>query len=227
MQPNPGVYLYSGTGEEGLSFLATHQSQEGILPGTVTREAHGCWTFAIDYNSYHHQTWNRCAVDGRLVEHGDVTEQKFDFGPLSQSERTVVRCRPVDNAVRPELRPGHRGRVQCTGHSATTKANMTQNGHNTFVGRTTVRVGTTRVAALHFVQDVTISGDQTGTSHEAVWIRATDGLPLREERTVSVVSPAPAPINHVTYSEHGSWQSDVTDPTQLNRTQPRDRDFWI
>jgi hypothetical protein len=206
MQPQPGVYLYAGTGEERLSFLATHQSQEGILPGTVTRVAGGCWTFAIDYNSYHHQTWDRCAVDGRLVARGDVTEQKFDFGPLSQSERTVVRCRRVTTLYDPSFVSGHRGPVQCSGHSATTKANLTQNGHTTFVGRTTVRVGTTRVPALHYVQDVTISGDQTGSSHEAVWLRATDGLPLREQRTVSVVSPAPAPINHVTYSEHGSWQ---------------------
>lgn len=80
LQPPSGVYIYAGNGEESLSFLATHQSQDGNLPGTVTRGAGGCWIFAIDYNTFHRQTWSRCAVDGRLVELGNISDQKFDFG---------------------------------------------------------------------------------------------------------------------------------------------------
>jgi hypothetical protein len=206
MQPTPGVYIYTGTGEERLSFLATHQSQDGNLPGTATRDDNGCWSFAIDYNSFHRQTWRRCPIGGGLVERGSTTEQKFDFGPMSQSERTVVVCRPPTTIWAPGMRPGHRESLRCRGHSETTKTDMTQRGRVTFVGRTTVLVGSRRIPALHFTQDIEVSGGQSGSTHEAVWLAEKDGLPLREERTVSIVSPAPAPLNHVTYTEHGRWQ---------------------
>ncbi|MGZ4690833.1 MAG: hypothetical protein ACXVKA_16380 [Acidimicrobiia bacterium] len=205
MQPRPGVYIYAGQGEESLSFLATHQSQDGNLPGTVTRDAHGCWSLTVEYNSFHRQSWHRCAVDGRLVDHGNTTDQKFDFGALSQSEHTEVVCDPAFTLYDPAFSPGHRETVRCVGNSQTTKARMNQRGRMKFIGPTTVVVAKRRVPALHYAEDVTISGDQTGSSHEELWIAAADGLPLREERTISVVSPAPAPLNHVTYSEHGTW----------------------
>lgn len=206
LQPHPGVYVYAGSGNEHLSFLATHQSQDGNLPGTVTSGAGGCWSFAIEYNSFHRQTWGRCAVDGRLVERGGTTDQKFDFGAFTQSEHTDVACDPPTTLYDPATAPGHRGPVRCGGHSRTTKADMTEQGRVTFLGRTTVVVGATRVAALHYEQDLTLTGDQTGSQHEDVWIAADDALPLRDQRTITVVSPAPAPLGHVTYTEHGNWQ---------------------
>jgi hypothetical protein len=212
LQPQPGVYIYAGSGEERLSFMATHQPQDGDLPGTVTRGANGCWDFAIEYNSFHRQTWHRCVVKGRLTERGNTTEQKFDFGPLSESEHAEVVCDPAIVLYDPEASPGDSSPVRCRGHSDTTNANMTQRGRVTFVGRTTVTVGGKRVPALHFAQDLTISGDQRGSSHEELWIAAKDGLPLREERTTTVVSPAPAPLNEVTYSEHGRWLLTSTTP---------------
>jgi hypothetical protein len=205
MRPTPGVYIYAGTGSEKLSFLSTHQSQDGNLPGTVTSGRDGCWTFAIQYNSFHRQTWHRCVQDGRLVERGDETDQKFDFGALSESEHTTVTCTPPKMIYDPSAAPGSREPLRCTGRSQTTKANMTQRGTITFVGPTTVLVAGARVPALHYSQSITISGDQSGTQHEEFWLAAADGLPLREERTISVDSPAPAPLNEVTYTEHGSW----------------------
>lgn len=206
LQPPPGVYIYSGTGDERLSFLATHQSQAGILPGTVTRGAGGCWTFAIQYNSFHRQTWTRCPVGGRLVERGGTTDQKFNFGFLTQSEHSVVTCDPPTTVSDPTTAPGDRVPVRCSGRSVTTKADMTQRGSMTFIGRTSVLVNGTRVAARHYAQDFTITGDQTGSQHEDVWIAAENALPLREERSITVVSPAPAPLNRVTYTERGSWR---------------------
>ncbi len=206
LQPPPGVYIYAGSGGERLSFMATSQSQDGDLPGTITRSANGCWTFTIQYNSFHRQSSRRCAVDGRLVERGNTTDQKFDFGPLSQSEHTVVSCDPPITLYDPAFAPGDTSPVRCTARSTTTKAEMVQRGHVTFVARTSVMVDGIRVPALHYTQDLELSGDQQGTAHEAVWIAASNGLPLREERRTSVVSPAPVPLNHVTYSEDGRWQ---------------------
>ncbi len=41
-----------------------------------------------------------------------------------------------------------------------------------------------------------------------VWFALADGMPLEEEHSINVVSsaPAPAPINHVSYSESGSFR---------------------
>ncbi|MGZ4688822.1 MAG: hypothetical protein ACXVKA_11140 [Acidimicrobiia bacterium] len=204
-RPNPGVYVYAGTGEERLSFLGTHQSQIGNLPGTVALGGDGCWTFALEYNSFHRQSWSRCTVNGRFVEHGNSTDQKFDFGVMSQSEHTEVVCRPPIVLADPANAPGDHDPVRCTGHSQTTQATMNQRGRVTFVGSATVVVSGRRVAALHVKQDFAITGDQTGSTHEELWIARDSGLPLRERRTIRVVSPAPAPLFHVTYSERGGW----------------------
>jgi hypothetical protein len=205
-QPRPGVYLYAGTGAEHLSFLSTTQSQVGSLPGTVTTGAGGCWTFAIDYNSFHRQSWSRCARNGRLVELGGVTDQRFDFGAFGQSEHTVVVCDPPIVLADPTAVAGHTGAVRCNGHSQTTGADQRQRGRITDLGRTSVVVHGTPVAAVHYREDFTISGGQQGSTHEEVWVAAENGLPLREVRTIEVVSPAPAPINEVTYREHGTWR---------------------
>ncbi len=204
-RPQPGVYTYAGTGQEHLSFLATHQSEDGNLPGTVALGAGACWTFTVEYNSFHQQGWSFCTVDGKLIERANTTDQRFDFGLLSQSEHTEVVCRPPIVLADPTSTPGHRDPVRCTGHSQTTKADMTQRGHVELVGRTTVVIGGKRVPALHVTQDVTIAGGQHGVQHEDLWIEAQTGLPLREQRSIRVASPAPAPLNHVTYTERGGW----------------------
>ncbi len=205
-RPEPGVYVYSGTGDEHLSFLATSQSQDGSLPGTVALGSGDCWELTVEYNSFHRQAWSFCSTGGRLMESANSTDQKFDFGPLSQSEHTEVVCHPPITFADPARAPGDHDPVRCTGHSQTTKADMTQRGHVTFLGRTTVRVGSRRIPALHVEQDITIAGDQQGSQHEELWIAKQTGLPLREQRSIRVASPAPAPLNHVTYTERGSWR---------------------
>jgi hypothetical protein len=212
MRPRRGVYVYAGRGREQLSFMATHQSQDGDLPGTVTPGADGCWTFTMEFNSFHRQTWRRCVVDGRLIERGNATDQKFDFGPLSQSEHTEIVCDPPVVLYDPAAVPGQHHPVRCRGRSQTTKASQVQRGRITLVGHTTVVVGGTRVPAAHLRQDVTITGDQRGSDHEDLWIATADGLPLRDEHRITVESPAPAPLNQVTYSEHGSWLLTTLEP---------------
>jgi hypothetical protein len=54
--PRAGVYTFSGSGEEHLSFLSTSEPEGPTLPGTVAHDAAGCWTFEIEYNSYHRQS---------------------------------------------------------------------------------------------------------------------------------------------------------------------------
>jgi hypothetical protein len=209
--PRPGVYVYASRGDEDLSFLSTHQSQDGNLPATVVARSDGCFDFTIEYNSFHRQSWTRCETDGRFVERQNVTEQEFDFGPFSQHEHTEISCSPPTVFPR-SARVGSSTPVRCTGTSSTTDATQRQRGTLTFVGPATVRVGDARVPALHFRQEVRIGGEQHGSSREEVWLAASDGLPLRESRRITVVSPAPSPIGEVTYTEQGEWRLTSLEP---------------
>jgi len=205
LQPRPGVYVYDGTGRESLSFLATSQRQGPTEPATVAVGADGCWTFRVDFNSFHDQTWNRCARGGQLVETGGRTDQRFDFVTFKMSEHSTVTCEPPIVLADPAARAGTATAVRCTGHSSTTNANFTQSGTATFVGRESVMVAGTPVSAFHTREALALSGDQTGAVHIDLWVATNDGLPLRERHDINVVSGAPAPLDHVTYTEQGSW----------------------
>jgi hypothetical protein len=89
---------------------------------------------------------------------------------------------------------------------------MEQRGTATFVGREPVVVGDASIPALHTREDVQLSGDQTGEVHFDIWFAAASGLPLKETHRIRVVSPAPPPLGHVTYSEEGAWQLRSTTP---------------
>ncbi len=210
--PRPGVYLYKGTGSESLSFLATHQEQGPTEPGTVVRRRDGCWQFRIDFNSFHSQTWNRCAADGRLTEAGGTTTQKFDFATFKVGEHSAITCDPAFVVADLGASPGATSPVHCTGRSSTTKSTLSQAGDATFVGREPVVVGGEAVPALHTREAMRLSGDQTGEVRVDIWFAASDGLPLKEVHSIRVVSPAPPPLGHVTYTERGTWQLTSTTP---------------
>ena len=206
LQPRPGVYLYRGAGTESLSFMHTRQTQGPVEPATVVTRPNGCWSFEIDFNSFHSQTWTRCSDAGRLEESGGTATQEFDFVAFKESEHSVTTCAPPIVEIDPRSSPGATGPVRCRVVSSTTKTTAEQNGTFTFVGRETVDVGGVAVPAIHGRQAVTLSGGQTGTVLLDIWFAADNTLPLREQHLITVVSTAPAPINHVTYTEQGQWQ---------------------
>jgi len=204
--PPAGVYVYAGSGEESLSFMDTHQRQGPQEPGTVTVAASGCWTLRLDFNTFHSQTWERCVENGKLAEHGGTTTQKFDFLAFKQSEHSVVTCDPPMIVADPAASVGSHSSATCLGHSQTTNANITQEATITYLARDSILVGNSAIPALHTREAIQFSGDQHGNETVDVWFASDTGLPLREQHTLSVVSPAPAPLNRVTYTESGNWQ---------------------
>ncbi|HEX5095187.1 MAG TPA: hypothetical protein VFX21_04210, partial [Acidimicrobiia bacterium] len=94
VRPAAGVYTYAGSGEEELSFAGTHQTEGPSIPGTVTYGDNGCWTFQVEYNTFHRQTWNWCTRGGRVVELGGTTQQKFDFVAFKVDEQSTITCDP-------------------------------------------------------------------------------------------------------------------------------------
>jgi hypothetical protein len=210
--PPAGVYTFSGSGEEHVSFLSTSQPEGPTLPGTVTHGAAGCWTFAIEYNTFHRQSWEWCEQDGKLVERGGTTDQQFDFVAFKVDETSQVTCDPPFVALDLVAKPGDTTRVQCKGRSETTGTELTSNGTSRFVGRESLEIAGTSVPALHYEIHRTITGDQTGEEDTEMWFSVADGMPVRNEREIRVVSPAPAPLDSVTYTERGEWQLDSLAP---------------
>jgi hypothetical protein len=204
--PTAGVYTFKGEGQEKLSFMATHQKQGPMMPGTVTSRANGCWSFDIEYNSFHEQTWNWCLRDGRVVELGGTTEQAFDFAAFKIDETNRVVCDPPFVIVDPEDVPGESTTAACRGHSTTTGSDMRDRGTVRFVGREILDIADTSVATLHYRTERAISGDQTGRQTSDFWFAAENLMLVRNEREIRVESPAPAPLNAVTYSERGSFE---------------------
>ncbi len=203
--PRPGVYLYKGAGTESLSFLGTRQTQGPIEPGTIVLRPNGCWKFRIDFNSFHDQTWDRCATSQTLVESGGTADQRFDFVTFKMGDHSRIRCNPPTVVVKRGAAPGASAPVHCSGHSQTTGQTFTQSGTATFVGRDVVRVGSVSVPGLHVREAMRLSGGQTGDLRVDIWFASTNGLPLKETHRIRVLSPAPAPLGHVTYVERGSW----------------------
>ncbi len=186
--------------------MGTSQSQGPTNPGTIVLRPNNCWQFRIDFNSFHRQTWNRCSKGGKLLESGGTTEQRFDFGFFATGEHTDVTCNPPIVVADLAAPPGTRSPIHCSGRSRTTKATFEQTGVATFIGREAVLVGGVAVPGLHTREDMRLRGGQTGEVHFDIWFAPANGLPLKETHSIRVVSPAPAPINHVTYTEHGTWQ---------------------
>lgn len=205
LRPPAGVYTYAGSGEEHLSFLSTSQTQGPTIPGTVTHTTGGCWTFAVEYNTFHRQTWEWCARGDRLLESGGTTRQQFDFVAFTVDEHSEVVCDPPFALADREARAGAVVSTRCETHSDTTGTDMVSTGTVRFVGRETVDVGGAAVPALHYRADRTFTGDQTGRERTDLWLAERDGLPLRNTRDIQVVSPAPAPLDEVTYSERGEF----------------------
>jgi hypothetical protein len=204
--PAPGVYTFDGDGTESLSFLSTQQSQGPTLPATITPDGHGCWRFVVEYNTFHTQGWDWCRDGARIREGGGTTVQKFDFVAYTVDEHSTITCDPPFVIVDTDAHAGDTTTSNCKGHSTTTNGDMVTTGTVRFVAREQLTVDGTTVPVLHYRADRIISGDQTGHESSDFWFATDDGMLVRNERDIEVASPAPAPLNSVTYREHGWFQ---------------------
>jgi hypothetical protein len=192
--------------------MATHQEQGPTMPATVTATANGCWRFEIEYNSFHQQAWNWCLRDGRVVERGGTTRQAFDFVAFKVDEKSTVACDPPFVLVDPNDAPGASRTTECRGHSQRTGSDMVDRGTVRFVGRENLDIARTPVATLHYRAERSISGDQTGRETTDFWFDARNLMLVRNDRDISVESPAPAPLDSVTYTERGSFELAALEP---------------
>jgi len=209
--PAEGVYQYTGSGSEALSTPPKSQAEGPEMPATVIHHAHGCWTFRIDYSTNHWQDWRYCARDGRLVEEGGRTFQRWDFVVSTIENTSTFVCEPPIVVLRSDMVPGKTWPQSCAGTNTNVGGTTVSSGDIRFVGVEPFDVGGTTVDAFHFVQPRTISGAQRGEENSELWF-APNGLPLRNQRHIVIDSDSP--IGTITYTEDGSFTLTSLEPTR-------------
>jgi len=211
LRPAPGVYRYSGEGTEHLDNPPLTQSQGPEIPGTVTHLEGGCWRLRVDYSTNHWQSWDYCPASSGLTEIAGAFFQRLDLVIAKVDTSSSYTCDPPVDAIRTTQRAGDHWMQGCRGTSTGTDGEVISSGPYTFVGPELLDIGGTRVAAVHYHRLRTLTGAQTGTEDVNVWFDAATGLPLRNERIITVHSSSL--IGGVTYEENGSFQlSSMTPP---------------
>lgn len=205
-RPTAGVYSATGEGHEALSFPPLSQTDGDLMPVIVTYTSDTCWTFAIDYNDAHRQSWNYCPGDdaGTIAEQGSETQQRWDVGAMTISNSTTFTCDPPALMLSGDATPGETWDHSCGGTNSEIPGTTRSVGPYRFVGVETVVIDGTAVTAHHYSQTRELSGAQTGQQTTELWVEVATGLPLRAERTVRVDSSSP--VGDITYTEEGWWQ---------------------
>ena len=200
--PPEGVYAYRGSGSESLSQPPKSQTEGPGIPGTVTHEAGGCWSFRLDYSTNHYRVWDLCADPSGLREIGGTVFQRWDFvvSTIDTLERT--RCDPPAVVISSTMTPGDRWESRCEGqNSAIDGTTVTETVHR-FVGWDRVRVGNRTVDAMHLRDRGVVSDAQSGTEAFDLWITA-DGLIVKGRQRIVVDSDSP--IGNITYTQEGEF----------------------
>ena len=210
LRPDQGVYQYRGSGTDALSTPPKQQTEGPDMPATVTHRADGCWTLRIDYHSNHWQSWDYCTVDGRLEEQGGTTFQRWDFGVFVNESTSTFACETAI-AVRPDAEPGDEWSQTCSSVPTADTVASTSTGPYRFVGSETMTIGGTPVEAVHYHRERTMSGGQRGTERADVWFDSSTGLPLRNERHISVDTDTV--IGVTTYTEDADFELVSLTPT--------------
>lgn len=89
--------------------------------GTVTLQVHACWTFRVDYNSHHWETWQFCPRGHDMTERGGQTWQLWAIGPLHETNLTNLTCTVGTMWLPANATPGRSWSSACRGTSSAVK----------------------------------------------------------------------------------------------------------
>lgn len=209
-RPAQGIYVYDGTGTEDTSFPPVEEDQGPSMPATVTWSGDDCWTFRIDYNTNHWQSWDYCATPDRLEEHGGVTFQRRDYTVLQVDSTSTFVCEPPAPIIEWEMQEGDRLAASCQGSNDVIAGETTSSGENELVGTEVVDIGGEAVDALHVRSTREITGAQEGIEHRDTWFDARTGLPLRQTHDIDVSTDTP--FGGVDYHEVSEWTLTSLEP---------------
>lgn len=165
-----GVYVYTTAGSERTDALGgvTHQYPK---TSTVTVSALPCGVrLRWDVLRGRSTTWTVCTGPATWTQRSRFERHTF-FGV---TDETTYACgetpfRPAGDRI------GTTFDIDCS----TGKAR--ERGRGRIVGRNAVRVGATRVPAVHVRTVTSFAGDTTGTATYDFWLARRTGLPVRIE----------------------------------------------
>jgi hypothetical protein len=207
--PVAGVYEYTGSGRERLSLPPLSQDQGPTIPATVEYGDPGCWSIRFDYSTNHWQTWSYCLRGTDLVEVGGLSWQRWMIGATAITNLTTSTC--DDAPVLPADREPEQEWVgRCTSTNEAVEGEAVSEGPYRYVGEETVEVDGVDVVTARFVRERAMSGAQEGTERSEVWFAVDSGLPVRNERAISVATDTP--VGASTYTEDGGFELAALEP---------------
>ena len=208
--PPVGVYELEGSGTESLSVPPISQSDGDVMPMAISATDDGCWTMRIDFNEAHWQDWRLCREGDRIMESGGQTFQRWDLGATAIENLSEFVCDPPVVFADLAAEVGDATERSCAGTNDALDGEMVTTGVDEVIGIETIEIGGEDVEVIHLRSDQTASGAQTGTMANHLWVRRSDGLPVRAERDVTMDTDSV--VGTVTYTETGSWQLRSLEP---------------
>jgi hypothetical protein len=212
LRPPAGVYLARGEGGERLSFPPLSGEYGADIPITVAHEADGCWLMTVDFNDAHWQTWRFCPGEsaGAMVDHGGETYQRWDLGATTVENLSTFTCDPPAAVLDLAAPAGSSWTETCQGTNTDISGPTTSRGVTTYVGPEDVEIDGVSVETVHYRQERTLTGSQTGSTVTDWWFAADTGMPVASRRSADVDTPSP--IGAITYTEDGSWEVRSLEP---------------
>ncbi|MEX1105739.1 MAG: hypothetical protein WEB78_06030 [Ilumatobacteraceae bacterium] len=172
--PAPGVYQYATTGFDQIDAL-TGARHDYPAVTTITVVPYGCgvrlrWDIAVE----RWDSWDWCLDNNAIRQTGLVGYHEF-FGTSGRNDNTCSGDpRPLDAS------PGTTWTMRCHMGDRTTSTFT-----GTVIERTTRSVAGTTIPVLHLRYEVDVTGESTGSQTVEGWYRSTDGLPVREQLTIT------------------------------------------
>jgi hypothetical protein len=208
--PEEGVYQYFGSGTVKVSVLPIDQPVGPSMPTTVADEGSGCFSWQLELNTHHHQSFVYCVRDGALVESGGISFQRWDLGFATYDVTSWFVADPPMVLLPADREPGDTWPIRTEGTHSTLEGTVVMEGTGTYLGREVISVQGTNVEVEHIILDRTISGAQTGTEVSERWLAADTGLPVKGTRTVEATSDTP--VGAVTFTEDSVFVLDALRP---------------
>ena len=207
--PAPGVYELSGSGGEQISFPPNSQADGSTMPASVELLGGGCFRWRIDYNEAHWHQLDFCRDGDDLLLGPQKNYQRWDFGSVKVENIGEFNCEPPQRYPIGS-RTGTVTTASCSGTNTAVAGATTTADRTEVVGREQLRIGDTKVTAVHLRQHDDLTGAQTGANDVEWWFDLRTGLPLQAIRTYRLDTASP--VGTITYNEAGRWLLESMEP---------------
>jgi len=201
LRPAQGVYAYTGSGTEHVSFPSKTQYEGPTIPGTVIYKAQDCWSFRLDFSSNHWQSYTYCPKPKGVNLTSRSGWYRWDFVVTVVADTSTYSCRPTEIAIPATLIVGQHHTFSCRGtnnHLAIPPVIMS--GYGEYLGTSTVVVQGKGLQAVHIREVASFSGGQTGSNVADTWYETGTYLPLKGTWSTEVHTASPVGMSTMTAS---------------------------